>query len=193
MDDFDPRTYGPACEELLSELSPCPLAAGQPHRDRRPQLADLSIDSVAAGRTVVDRDMASCCLSGLWLVHNFLDESHTISQQIHTTSGSYWHGIMHRRETDFSNSKYWFRRVGQHPIFADLGIAARDSVAAAPTHGLAENLQVGGDWDAFHFVDTCQAALRMGGASQRLCEEIAQSEWQLLFDYCYRHAFALST
>ena len=64
--------------------------------------------------------MAEGCLAGLWLLYDFLDESHTISQSLDTLEGSYWHGIMHRREPDYENAKYWFRRVPVHPIHAEL-------------------------------------------------------------------------
>ena len=46
----------------------------------------------------------------LWL-YGFLDESHSIAQGIDSAEGSYWHALMHRSEGDFSNSKYWYRRV----------------------------------------------------------------------------------
>ena len=44
--------------------------------------------------------------SGLWLYVDELDRSHRISQQIPDATGSFWHGIMHRREGDFGNSHY---------------------------------------------------------------------------------------
>ena len=47
--------------------------------------------------------MPACCCAGLWLLHGYLDESHALSQSIHTTSGSYWHGLTHRREPNFAN------------------------------------------------------------------------------------------
>lgn len=59
--------------------------------------------------------------AALWLYVDELDRSHSISQQIHDADGSYWHGIMHRREGDFSNSHYWFRQTGNHhPVYGQI-------------------------------------------------------------------------
>jgi hypothetical protein len=130
--------------------------------------------------------MAACCVSGVWLLHDFLDESHTISQGIETPSGSFWHAIMHRREGDFGNAKYWFRREGQHPVLeelADVVASLRDS-----NQRLGETrLRVGEGFDPFAFVDRCEAAVG-GGPDVEQCVEIQQAEWERLFDYCYRAA-----
>ena len=72
--------------------------------------------------------------AALWLYVDELDRSHEISQNIKDATGSYWHGIMHRREGDFSNSHYWFTRAGIHPAMLALpgydGHALVDEVAA---------------------------------------------------------------
>src|SRR5262245_19277607 len=115
MSKFDPNTYGPAFAPLLAIDRRRPLDAGQPNSSARAALQKLSVKT-AFTKPPADADMAACCLSGVWLLHDFLDESHTISQSIDTPTGSYWHAIMHRREGDFSNAKYWFRRVGDHPV-----------------------------------------------------------------------------
>lgn len=58
--------------------------------------------------------------AGLWLYVDELDRSHTISQGIDTPTGAFWHAIMHRREGDFSNSHYWYRRAGLHPALVTI-------------------------------------------------------------------------
>jgi hypothetical protein len=67
-----------------------PLGPGRPDPALRPKLEALD-DSAFAPHAVRDRDMVRACLAGLWLYHDFLDESHKISQEIDTPTGSYWH------------------------------------------------------------------------------------------------------
>ena len=115
------------------------------------------------------------------------DESHTISQDIDTATASYWHGIMHRREPDFSNSKYWFRRVGEHPIFSDLCAEVNAVARGADLDETTRYLESQTNWDAFAFVDSCEATSR-GHGNEQLCRRIAELEWQILFDFCYQEA-----
>jgi hypothetical protein len=55
--------------------------------------------------------------SALWLYVDDLHRSHEISQGLHTATGSFLHGIMHRREGDFWNSHYWMRKTHRHPVW----------------------------------------------------------------------------
>ncbi len=153
-------------------------------------LTQTTLDSAFAHTTVVDGDMARCCLAGAWILHDFLDESHTISQGIETGSGSFWHGVMHRREGDFSNAKYWFRRVGSHEVLEQLGsrvIAISDD---ASSHAFVERIAPKGQFDPYAMVDACHAAIRQGGAAEAFCRRVQQAEWELLFACCYRGAIA---
>src|SRR5262249_51545049 len=117
---------------LLAEGRLAPLGPGTPNDRARGKLEALKVDTAFAPLAVRDRDMASACLAGLGLYHDFIDDAHAIAQEIETPEGSYWHGLVHRREPDFSNAKYWFRRVGNHAIFEPLRIFAAESAAAAP-------------------------------------------------------------
>ena len=187
MFDFQATDYG-VFSELLCGLPLPELGPGNEAQQQRTQLKSISSQSLSATDSVVDTKMEQCCVSGLWLAYDFLDESHQISQDIDTPTGSYWHGIMHRREPDFGNSKYWFRRVGEHPIFPTLCEAAGE-LARNETCGKAERfLAEQTTWDPFQFVDLCQAVLSGLSQAESLCRNVAQLEWQILFDFCYRSA-----
>jgi hypothetical protein len=186
---FDPQAYGPVFALLLDCDRRRPLDAVRPDGNAAAALKKLSIETAFAHAQPADAEMAACCVAGVWLLHDYLDESHTISQRIDTTSGSFWHAIMHRREGDFSNAKYWFRNVGQHPAFPALGEQAHVAASLRDADSSRGDTRLrDGDWDPFAFVDLCQAVARGQTAARELCLDIQQAEWELLFDHCYREA-----
>lgn len=174
MHSFDPAQYSPALAEVLREPRLAELGPGSPNRALQSTLERLTPAALLAPGTVRDADMAGCCLAGVWLYHDFLDESHRICQDIGTPTGSYWHALMHRREPDAGNSKYWWRRVGKHPVFAQLGDAAA---------------RLGWrTWDPEAFVDECENERGTGSPRERLLREVQLVEWEQLFAWCYRQA-----
>lgn len=102
--------------------------------------------------------------AGLLLAHDQLDASHRISQEMEGDGadhpGDYWHAIMHRREPDYGNSKYWFRHVGTHPVFPQLATAVQalaQGNADAQVQAWATRLVAQGQWRPAAFVDLCEA------------------------------------
>jgi len=184
----DAHRYGPVFAALLEEERLNSLDRGSPHTRVRSALEAFRMEEAFAPHPIVDRDMAKACLSAVWLYHDFLEESHQISQTIPTPTGSYWHGLMHRREPDFSNSKYWFRRVGEHPIFEPLRIAAAELVSASPPQESTDFMVNPSKWDPFAFIDLCEACVKGRSPAERLCRQIQKREWELLFDYSFRKA-----
>ncbi|MFO0966285.1 MAG: hypothetical protein U0793_11970 [Gemmataceae bacterium] len=175
-------SYAPAVRDLIAEAPLQPLGPGRPIREKRSALAALTPAQVA-GESADDK-LGRACLAGLWLLYNFTDESHALSQDLDTVEGSYWHAILHRREPDYWNSKYWFRRVGRHAIFGELARAAGE-IALAPSCPAEGKYLVGqGTWDPFAFVDLCEKASHGPAGLEDLCRKVQQREWELLFDHC---------
>jgi len=176
MITIDPALYAPTIARLLSAPRLNPLDAGRPEEAVRGQLEALADPGVLLPQRIHLQDQYDACRAGLFLYFNFLDESHRISQELHTTTGSYWHGILHRREPDPSNAKYWFRKVGDHPVLLQL----REQ---APALGYTYT-------DLFAFVDFVERVRDTGSADEEVARQVQWLEWQLLFDHCYRAAIS---
>jgi hypothetical protein len=151
-----------------------------------PLLSALSDDTFRP-HTVRDPQMAAACRAGLWLRFNYLDEAHRISQEIDTPEGSFWHGIVHRRDGDFDNAKYWFRRTGRHAAYGPLCKAAAELAATSP-EARPTTLAWRTTWDPIAFVDLCAAEVQGETGGGTLCQDVQRREWELLFDHCWRHA-----
>jgi hypothetical protein len=185
---MDSNDYGSFISPLLAAAPLGPLGPGRADAAARAKLTGASSEEAFAPRGVVDSQMGRACIAGLLLMYDCLDESHEISQSIETASGSYWHGILHRREPDYGNAKYWFRRVGRHPVFEPLAAAARELAAAEKVDRTAEFLKDERDWDPFRFVDLCEAAAGGRSTSDALCRQIQKRECELLFEFCFKAA-----
>ena len=127
-------------------------------------------------------------LSGLWLYHDWLDESHRISQSLDTPTGSFWHAIMHRREGDFSNSKYWYARCADHPSLPTLSARVSTVINQMPADKSLLRLNISG-WSPSAFVDVVEAVQDSPDDSRhKLAITLQRLEWQTLFDHCTREA-----
>lgn len=120
-------------------------------------------------------------LSGLLLRLDCWDESHHISQDISAAEGSYWHAIAHRLEPDSWNSGYWFRRVGEHPVFDPLHRKASELLQTNRPAGWSLKPR----WDPFLFIEWCdEARSTTDPAKKQTALQIQMAEWELLFHWC---------
>jgi hypothetical protein len=162
-----------------------PLGAGVIESSIEERLEALTPDDIC-GREPISPIHAEACRAGLWLAFGQLDRAHTVAQGIATAEGSFWHAIMHRREPDYANSKYWFAKVGRHAIDDDL--AAAGKILAAGVPAAPDWMRTGAPWDAARFVDFVEAAVGGDPAAHPLAVGLQDAEWQLLFAYCWRLA-----
>jgi hypothetical protein len=153
------------------------------------KLENLSGQSLFC-RPVSSPDEAEAVRAALWLWHDWLESAHRIVQSLNTPSGAFWHAIMHRREGDLSNSKYWYARCADHPILPALGVAAGGVISPYPAD--KELLKIA--HDGFHpaaLVDLVQKVHdKPEDPRHSLAVALQQLEWRVLFDHCVRAAIA---
>ena len=182
IDDIEAAVADTALAPLVAELAarddvPTFTPRGPWKRDISRKLLDLSPWQVLPN---LDKESAGAVISALLLWNDDLHESHEFSQDLPSQTGSYLHGIMHRREPDYGNGGYWFRRVGPHPMFGDLLETVKDLDADGVT-----SLGDGNGWDPFAMIDACRQAEREPNSAFGLrLREIQLAELLLLTRYC---------
>lgn len=164
-----------AQDDLLKTLVP----KDSRDRDAVRRLQGTDDDALAGGKILADRSAFALVKGGLFYALDALPEAHAIFQDAHDDTGSYWHGMLHRREGDFDNARYWFRRAGTMPFFSEI-----HRRACAHSELMARQ----SNWDPYLFTGQCEQA--KFGADELTAEMVAlqRAEFDAVFDYCWRQS-----
>ena len=144
--------------------------------ERRPEALPVAEVERALAGAGLTGEMVDLVRSAALLWHDHLEESHTVSQDISSADGSFLHGVMHRREPDYPNAKYWFRLTGLHLSFPEISKRAAVVLAGSPLENLAD-----GGWDSFAMVDAVAAA-RVGSSEYSLLQRVQRVEFEVLLE-----------
>jgi hypothetical protein len=139
-----------ALRALFDEPGPASLGPGP----RKTALPAERIRDVVARETNPGRGR-NLLLALLLLWNDHHEEAHGLVQDLGDADGSLLHAILHRREPDFSNARYWLHRVGRHPVYQSLGERATALAAAKSVARLEPPLVEKGVWDPFAFAAAC--------------------------------------
>lgn len=96
----------------------------------------------------------------LW--HDHWEAAHERVQESQTPDGWLVHALVHRREPDPWNAKYWWRRTGSHRALRTLSQRTRPWFRQSGLESWSERLIREGVWNPFEFVDLIGAVLAAG-------------------------------
>ena len=132
-----------------------------------PPLVPREVWDAALSKEIAKLAVAEIGRAALYLWNDEIEKAHIIAQQTSTKTGSLVHGVLHRRQPDYTNAKYWLRQIGKHPVW---------SVLKKEMPG----------WDPILFVDQCQRAEKEKvGLSLKELETIQNRELELLVEHCF--------
>jgi hypothetical protein len=121
-------------------------------------------------------------------IENVENDKELEMQELATAANNlaFWHAIMHRREGDFSNAKYWYARIGRHPVLDVLAHNAGSVVNQAPADNRLLRI-VSGGWNPDALVDLVESVESNPADPQRnIAIQLQRLEWNQLFSYCAR-------
>src|SRR4029453_3450433 len=136
-------------------------------------------DATVAGGSIGVSKAFPVVRGGLLYALDDLAGCHQFFQETASALVSYWHGMMHRREVDFDNARYWFRRAGALPFFDTL-----PPRAAAISADMAKQLS----WDPYLFTGECEQRRFGADSDESELVRLQQAEFEVVFDYSWRQA-----
>lgn len=123
--------------------------------------------------------------AGALLWHDHHDAAHAIVQDDPSAEGSFLHAILHRREPDPGNARYWINRVGRHPVYVTIAKRVSEYLEGDEFKRWRDILIPGGQWDAEGFVDACYVC-NAREYTYPIFQQVQRIEMECLLDYIRR-------
>jgi len=167
----------------LETRTPELLATGPSNPDLSREIETATLFGAKGGA------MVECCRAGLLLWNDDLEGAHPLIQELPDETSAFWHAILHRREGDYTNARYWWNRTGGHPAFE----AIYDSVLhRVPEFSLLDELRAEGRWLPLAFTDACELAARNGKHDAEL-RATQRLEIRGLLEWCASRVRAMAS
>jgi hypothetical protein len=161
-----------ARSELLSRLQPKePLFWALSD-----QFRSMDDATLAGGKAIKDPAQFTLVRGAILYALDELDAAHQIFQEDHSELGSYWHGMMHRREGDFDNARYWFRRAGRLTLFHAMHAASR---------GVSSTMSRQETWDPYLLTGECEQVRFGAHELTQECQRLLRVEFDVLLAYSW--------
>jgi hypothetical protein len=159
--------------------------AEPPHMTMKPRAGTLSVAQIEQQLPALipgdmPRQSRELAKAAILLWHDHFDASHEIAQDIENADGSLLHGILHRREPDLMNARYWFRRLGNaHPSFECVMAKIKIALLTARVDLVARQIAPNDKWHPLVFVDFLESCQKHNDpAYDQLLRQIQSAEIQ---------------
>lgn len=116
-----------------------------------------------------------------------IDQPHVIVQNDPSPLGSYLHGVVHRLEKDFWNSKYWFRQIRDVSLLSSISRFVTEYLAENGMADAASQMGIlkGSQFQPVEFVTACEQAsgnAKLIEKDRELLECVGYAEWLALWN-----------
>ncbi|MSU32498.1 MAG: hypothetical protein EXS25_07550 [Pedosphaera sp.] len=128
---------------------------GGPRLGIRPKVSlQDSIDLLLSDLATAPRQSV-LILATAFLFNDHHDDAHDLIEDLKCPEGCLIHSLLHRREPDYWNARYWLRRNPNHPIYRRLTSYLKAQSMGAAEMIVFQRLTLSGVVDPIALVDEC--------------------------------------